>query len=268
MHHRRMHLGGRGKGFGRQGQHDLRVTAPLRQQRQPPVGFRPRLRHDALGHFLLEHQRQAFPERRPGGRRQPADQQFGADIVGQVGHHLDRRHQQAGRIQRQRIGRDHLQPSGIRRRHFGQGCDTARVLLDRQHPPRPFGQQAPRQPARPRPDLKHIAPRQIARRPRNSGGQVQIQQKVLPQPLLRHQIMRRDHRAQRRQAINRAHSRPFLIGKNTPRGSGGQSPPAWPTRCAAAPSLAPAAAPPPGCPDRPARARQYQKRCHGRARCG
>jgi len=98
-----MHLGGGRKGFGRQRHHDPRLAAILRQKRQPTVMLGAGFCHDALGDFLLEHQRQRGPERRPGGRGQPADQKLGSYVVGQVGHDLHRRRQMRGQVDVQRI---------------------------------------------------------------------------------------------------------------------------------------------------------------------
>ncbi|MND63492.1 hypothetical protein D3C80_548030 [compost metagenome] len=49
------------------------------------------VRNDAQADFLLEHQRQAFPEGRPFSvfRQQPVDEQLRADIIGQVGNDPD-----------------------------------------------------------------------------------------------------------------------------------------------------------------------------------
>jgi hypothetical protein len=48
------------------------------------------------------------------GRREPAHQKLGANVIGQVGHHLDRRREMRQRVERQRVAFKHLEPPGIR----------------------------------------------------------------------------------------------------------------------------------------------------------
>ena len=123
-------------------------------------------------------------------------------------------------INLQSIAMDQIQPPRMGRRNLGQCGHAARVLLDRQHMPRAFRKQPPRQTARPRPHLQHITSRQIPRRAGNLGGQVQIEQKVLAHSLFGHQIMRPDHLAQGRQPVNRSQTRsPFILAQIFP-GSG------------------------------------------------
>ena len=83
MHDAGMDLGRRSKRLGRQIHDDLRVTAPLGQNRQSTIGFCPSFRDDPFGDLTLEHQRQAAPEWRPDLGRQPTDQQLRPDVIGQ-----------------------------------------------------------------------------------------------------------------------------------------------------------------------------------------
>ena len=70
------------------------IFASARQPREhaePAVGLAAGRRDDPLGDLALEHQRHGEVEGRPRLDGQPADQQLGADIVGQVGDDPGRR---------------------------------------------------------------------------------------------------------------------------------------------------------------------------------
>ncbi len=108
MNHGAADLGRRGKGAGRQGQDNLCVSSPLRQNCKASVGFAAGLCNDALGNFALEHQCQALPERRPVFGCQPAHQKLGADIVGQVRRDADRRGEMRQRIDLERVAIDYF----------------------------------------------------------------------------------------------------------------------------------------------------------------
>ena len=85
LHQRRRHLRRRHEGRGRDVEQDFRLRAPARQHREPAVGLRAGLRHDALGDLALEHQHEPVVPGRPRLDGEPADQQRGRDVVGQVG---------------------------------------------------------------------------------------------------------------------------------------------------------------------------------------
>ena len=59
--------------------------APAGEHGEPAIGLRARLRHDALGDLALEHQHQPVVPGRPRLGGEPADEQRGRDVVGQVG---------------------------------------------------------------------------------------------------------------------------------------------------------------------------------------
>lgn len=178
----------------------------------------PGLGHDPLGHLALEHQRQAVPEGRPVLGREPAHQKLGAHVIGQVRGHLDRRREMRERVDLERVAIDHLEPARIGRRDLGQRGQAAAVLLDRENLARALGQKPAREPAGAGPDLEHIRPAQIARRARDFRRQVQIEQKVLPEALLGHEIMSAQNLAQRRQSVDRGHH-------SAPASPGGKYPP-------------------------------------------
>ena len=62
-------------------------------------------------------------------------------------------------IQRQRVGIDHLEPSGIGGGDLFQRGQAAGVFLDGQHTARTLGQEPARQAAGAGADLQHIAAR-------------------------------------------------------------------------------------------------------------
>lgn len=125
---------------------------------------------DALGHFLLEHQCQAGPDRRPAFGGQPFDQDGGADIVGQVGGDACPARQDAGFVQFQRIIGDDLQSSRIGSGDLFQRRQAPRVALHRDHLVRPFTQQRAGQSAGTGPDFIEGAAVRCARRAGDLGG--------------------------------------------------------------------------------------------------
>ena len=267
VHHRRFHLGRGHEGLRRQGQDDPGLAAPLGKDREPAIVLAAGLRHDALRDLLLEHQRQRLPEGRPFGRRQPADQQFRPDVVGQVRRDADRGRDMGQRVDFQRIAVDHRQAAGIGFGDLLQRGNGAGVLLDRQHVPGAFGQQPAREAAGTGAHLDHVALRQVARRTGDAGGEVQVQQEVLSKLLLRAQVVAGDDVAQGGQAVDRAHAA----------ASGGFAPPHPRRVFGSERSLMPLPASVP-CPmpcaarrwclrDRPGPGPRCRRRCRGRARC-
>ena len=78
-------FGGGTKADGATSNRILASRAPAGKHRQPAVGLAARRGDDALGHLALEHQHQRVVPGRPWLGGQPADQERGGDIVGQVG---------------------------------------------------------------------------------------------------------------------------------------------------------------------------------------
>ena len=74
------------------------------------------------------------------------------------------------------------------------------VALDGNHAHRALGKKGARQSTRTWADLIHIRAGD-ARFARDAPGQIEIEDEVLPQTLARREPMRRDHRAQGRQAV-------------------------------------------------------------------
>ena len=77
--------GARREGLGLHREQQAGARAPLGDHGQAPVGLGAGRGDDALGHLLLEHQHHARVPGRPGLALEPADQQHGGDVVGQVG---------------------------------------------------------------------------------------------------------------------------------------------------------------------------------------
>ena len=85
------------------------------------------------------------------------------------------------RIDLERVAVDDLKAAGVGRADLLQRWHTAGVFFDCQHAAGAFGQQAARKATGAGADFQHVALREITRLPRDFGGQVQIQQKVLTQ---------------------------------------------------------------------------------------
>ena len=119
---------------------------------------------------------------------------------------------QRGRIERQRVALDQLEPAGIARRQLAERGETARVALDRDDAPRAFRQQRAGQPARSRTDLDHGRVVEPPGGARDAPGQVQVEDEILPEALARRDAVARDDLAQRRQAARIGASLPHLPG--------------------------------------------------------
>jgi hypothetical protein len=136
---------------------------------------------DPRGDFLLEHQRQRKPLRRPCLARKPAREQRGAHVVGQVGDDVirpfDAMRDFGG------IAFDGPQLAGKRLIQFGQRWQAAAVHLD-------GGdlcagaQQGAGQPAGAGADLQHLAcPAELAGDGGDAIEQLLVEQEVLAQRL-------------------------------------------------------------------------------------
>ena len=122
----------------------------------PATGLVSGAGRDALGDFLLEHQGQAIPYGWPLSRGEPADQELGADIIGKVRHHFDRRCEMRQRIDVERICVEGRQAAGIGGADLGQGGQAARIFFDGKDVSRAFGQEATRQTTRTGADFEHV----------------------------------------------------------------------------------------------------------------
>ena len=115
-HHRRGDLGLRHERRGRDVEQDFGFRAPVREHAEPPVSLLVLARDDAHRHLALKHQHHHVVPGRPRLDREPADQQRGRDVVGQVGDDLGlRRSRDRGGDRR----------SARRRRRSRGGLDTA-----------------------------------------------------------------------------------------------------------------------------------------------
>ena len=108
---RRRHEGGR-----RNVEQDLRLAAPVGEHAEPAIGLLVLARDDALGDLALEHQDHHVVPGRPGLGGEPADQELGRDVVGQVGDDLCALAvEQRTRIEGHGIAMHDLEPAGIAR---------------------------------------------------------------------------------------------------------------------------------------------------------
>jgi len=111
------------------------------------------------------------------------------------------------RVDPKRIGIEHRQPAGCRLGDLGKRGQAARVLLDGKHMARALQKQPAREAAGTGADFEHVALRQVARLSRDLGGEVEIEQEILPQRLARREAMRGNDAGKRRQLVERAHPR-------------------------------------------------------------
>jgi hypothetical protein len=86
-------------------------------------------------------------------------------------------------VEIERVAMDDLKPPGIGPGDLGQRGQAAGVLFHRHDPARAFGQKPAREPAGAGPDLQHVRSRKVARHPRDLGGEVEVEEEVLPQGL-------------------------------------------------------------------------------------
>ena len=129
--HARSDLGRRREGGGRNVEQDARLRPPAGQHGEPAIiGALGRRRDDAPRHLALEHQHQPIVEGRPGLGLEPAGQQRGGDVVGQVGDDADRQGpglvDQRPRRDAQRVAVDDVEPSRPMRGDLGKRGERAR----------------------------------------------------------------------------------------------------------------------------------------------
>ena len=220
MDDRAHHLGGRGEGAAVNLHRQLRAAAPLCQHREPSVGRAAGLRDNALRDLLLEHERQARPQRWPGVfvalvARQPAYEQRGADIVGQVGEDGERlAPHQLGMVELERITFDNPELTGEGVAQFGQCGQAAPVHLDCGHAGTGTQQRA-REPARTGAHLEHLPARKVTGNCRDPVEQMLVEQEILPQRLRCTEPVPSDDFAKRREL---SHARPGWQRSRTPCG--------------------------------------------------
>ena len=176
------------------GHRDSRPRAPLGRDREPPVGGAARLRDDALGDLLLEHQRQRPPPWRPI----PPAISAGARC----------RHCKAGWRRRARLRRhrplvdlrgiafDDLQPAAERVLKLGQRRNAAPVPLDGDDAC-PRVEQRSRQAAGAGSDLVDTLALEIARDRGDPRKQLAVEDEILAKRLARAEAVPGDDLAQR-----------------------------------------------------------------------
>ena len=86
---------------------------------------------DPLGDLALEHQAERRPPRRPGLAAEPAQQQRGADIVGQVGDDMGAFADRRDFVDLERVFLDQRELAGKVAVELGQCGQAAPVALDR-----------------------------------------------------------------------------------------------------------------------------------------
>ena len=189
LHDARGDLRRRHEGRGRHVEEDPRprVRQPHEHAEAAVVARSRRVGDDALGDLALEHQRQRSPPGRPRLGGEPAGQQRGADVVGQVGDDPGRRaagERRAGRSparrrRRPRAGRDNARRS--RRAPAG----SARRARSRRPRAAPAASSARVRPPGPGPTSMTVASVERPGGARDAAGQIEVEQEVLAERLLR-----------------------------------------------------------------------------------
>ena len=139
------------------------------------------------------------------GLVQPADQQCGRHVVGEVGDDPPRRRPECGEIDLQGVGFDEFEPAAGDRLQLLQGANGSRIDLDRDNALGAFEQQGARQPTRTGTDLDHQALIEGRGGAGDAPGEIEVEEEMLTQPLARIEAMGRDDLAQRRQTGEAVH---------------------------------------------------------------
>ncbi len=230
---------------------DRRLRPPLGEDREAAVSVAAGLGDDAFGDLLLEHQRERPPPGRPAIERHPADEQRGADIIGQVRCDVRAFARFGALINLHGVVGQHPEAPARRLVELGQRRQAPVVALDRHHI-RPRFEQRAGQPAGAGADFIDGRAVQIAGNAGDTVEQLAVEQEILPERLAGAQAMPRDHLAQRRQAGNGfgLHDRAITdsaggFARPCPRAKWRRS----------------------SRPDGPCPCRRSRKRCHDRGRC-
>src|SRR4029077_2270815 len=103
-----------------------------------------------------------------------------------------------------RIGLDHAEPPWIVLGNLAQRSNRAPVAFDRDHV-RAFGKQRTRQPARSGPDLQYRDTVERSGGPRDTPGEIEVEQEILAERFAGGKFVASDDLAQRREGIDRPH---------------------------------------------------------------
>ncbi len=165
-------------------------------------------RDDPLGHLALEHQRHRLVEGWPGLGAEPADQERRRDVVREIGDDAGGALREVCAVDLQRVAGNDGEAAGVTVGNFLQRGQAARVALNGDDTLRARGEQRPGQPAGTGADLDDRDPGKVARRTRDAGGQVEVEEEVLAERLVRGQAMAGDHLAERRQIVHPRYAAP------------------------------------------------------------
>src|SRR5439155_3288059 len=99
---------------------------------------------------------------------------------GQVGHDSTRRHAELASLECQGIDMANLQSAGIGSGNILQGRQAALVFFDGDEPRRTLLKECARQSAWPRTDFDRRPEAHVPGSPPNPGGEIQIEQEMLP----------------------------------------------------------------------------------------
>src|SRR5262249_48837882 len=185
-----------------------RLQPPANEDRQASVALAAGGGDNAFGDLALEHQHEPVVPGRPRLEREPADQQRGGNVVGQV-----RNDARAGaaeertRIEVQGIADDNPEASRIPHSDLVERRDRALVALDRDHLARACSEKRTSEPAPPGTDPDDVHALERTCRARDASGEVEIEEKILAKRLLGSETVSADDLAERRKIIDGAHAR-------------------------------------------------------------
>src|SRR5262249_35360829 len=185
-----------------------RLQPPANEDRQASVALAAGGGDNAFGDLALEHQHEPVVPGRPRLEREPADQQRGGNVVGQV-----RNDARAGaaeertRIEVERIADYDPEASRIPHSDLVERRDRAVVALDCDHLARACSEKRTGEPARPGTDLNDIHALERICSARDASGEVEIEEKILAEQLLGSETVSADDLAERRKIIDGVHAR-------------------------------------------------------------
>ena len=149
---------------------------------EPAIGAAAGRRDDPLGDLPLEHQGQRLPPGRPGLAAEPAHQQRGADIVGQVGDDMGRADQRR-LVDRQRVALDDVQPARGTPRPARRAARGSAGRARPRSPRAPARSRARVRPPGPGPDLVDALALERAGNARDPVEQLLVEEEILAERL-------------------------------------------------------------------------------------
>lgn len=135
---------------------------------------------------------------------QPADQERGGDVVRKIGDDLAWCGNQHRKVQRERVGLDHLEPAARGNFQLSDSGDGARIDLDRDDILARAGEECPGEATWSGPDLDDVGACEVAGDPDDPGRDVPVEKEMLAEAVACIKAMPRDDVAERREGIRQS----------------------------------------------------------------